>query len=170
MSLRIGQEIQELPRRNAVIAMENWTVVYTAIYPQDVYMAQSLLESDGIFTFIKDELTAQVHNFYSTAIGGVKLMVRESDVHRAVELLTAGGYIRHCETKTESASRTKDSLEVIRTVDRTRCPYCGSDHIYRAGGTNSTSVALTYFFSIPLPFRKRTWQCWECGRRWKFGY
>ncbi|MDR2912908.1 MAG: DUF2007 domain-containing protein [Alistipes sp.] len=73
--------------------MESWVVVYTAMFPQNVYMAQSLLEADGIDTFVKDELTAQVHNFFSTAIGGVKLMVHESVAERAVELLVAGGYI-----------------------------------------------------------------------------
>ncbi len=73
--------------------MENWTVVYTAIYPQKVYMAQSLLEADGIVTFLRDELAVQAHNFYSTALGGVKLLVHESDAGRAVELLIEGGYI-----------------------------------------------------------------------------
>ncbi len=57
-------------------------------------MAQSLLEADGIVTFLKDELMVQVYSFYSTALGGVKLMVHESDAQRAHELLTEGGYIR----------------------------------------------------------------------------
>ncbi len=74
--------------------MEDWMVVYTATYPSEVYMAQSLLEADGIATFLKDELTVQVYSFYSTALGGIKLMVLESDVKRAHELLTEGGYIR----------------------------------------------------------------------------
>jgi hypothetical protein len=72
--------------------MENWTVVYTAIYPQEVYMAQSLLDTEGIETFIKDELASQVIGF-TTAAGGVKLMVHAADAPRAVELLTAGGYL-----------------------------------------------------------------------------
>jgi type III secretory pathway lipoprotein EscJ len=68
-------------------------VVYSVTLPQNIYLPQSLLEANGIVTLIKDELTAQVHNFYSTAIGGVKLMVHEDDAARAVELLTEGGYI-----------------------------------------------------------------------------
>ncbi len=70
--------------------MENH-VVYTAIYPSQVHMAQSLLESAGIKSIIKDELTSQVIAF-STAIGGVKLMVDKADVPRATELLIEGGY------------------------------------------------------------------------------
>jgi hypothetical protein len=73
--------------------MENWTVVYTAIYPQEVYMAQSLLETEGIETFIRDELASQVIG-YGIAVGGVKLMVHESDAGRALELLAGGGYIK----------------------------------------------------------------------------
>ncbi len=72
--------------------MENWTVVYTAIYPQKVYMAKSLLETEGIETFVKDELSSQVIG-YTVAVGGVKLMVHDGDMPRAVELLTEGGYI-----------------------------------------------------------------------------
>lgn len=71
--------------------MENWTVVYTAVYPWEVHMAQSLLEAGGIETFIKDELTSQVIAF-TIATGGVKLMVHEDDARQAVELLTEGGY------------------------------------------------------------------------------
>jgi hypothetical protein len=73
--------------------MEDFPVVFTAIYPSEVYMAQSLLEADGLVTFLRDELTVQTHNFYSTAVGGVKLMVHGNDAARAIELLTAGGYI-----------------------------------------------------------------------------
>ena len=38
------------------------------------------------FDFIKDELTIQVQPFYSNAIGGAKLQVRESDVDLANEI------------------------------------------------------------------------------------
>ncbi len=71
--------------------MNGWTIVYTSTLPQQIYLPQSLLESEGIETLLKDELTAQVT--YSNAVGGAKLMVRENDAARAVELLKAGGYI-----------------------------------------------------------------------------
>ncbi len=73
--------------------MNSWVIVYTAMLPQNVYLPQSLLESEGITTFIKDELTAQVQNFYSTAIGGVKLMVPAEEAERARTILIDGGYI-----------------------------------------------------------------------------
>ena len=56
-------------------------------------MIKSYLESAGIETLIPDEFTAQVNNFYTTAIGGVRLMVRTEDLESGVALLKEGGYI-----------------------------------------------------------------------------
>lgn len=41
---------------------------------------------------MKDELIAQVNPFYSNAVGGVKLQVKESDLELALEILNEGGY------------------------------------------------------------------------------
>ena len=57
----------------------------------ELAVAKSLLESNDIYCFLKDELTYQVHPF---AIGGVKLQVREEDAPRAIELLIEGGFVR----------------------------------------------------------------------------
>ena len=54
---------------------------------------KSYLESAGIETLIPDEFTAQVNNFYTTAIGGVRLMVRTEDLESGVALLKEGRYI-----------------------------------------------------------------------------
>lgn len=56
-------------------------------------MIKSYLESAGSETLIPDEFTAQVINFYTTAIGGVRLMVRTEDLESGVALLKEGGYI-----------------------------------------------------------------------------
>ena len=50
-------------------------------------------ESEGIETMIRDEMTAQVNNFYSNAIGGVKLDVKEAEMDKARSVLQTGGYI-----------------------------------------------------------------------------
>ena len=60
--------------------------------------AASLFAKTGIFditlSFIKDELTIQTYNFYSNAIGGVKLQVTENDYERAYKILKELGYIK----------------------------------------------------------------------------
>ena len=62
-------------------------------FSHEVAIVRGRLESEGIYCFVQDELTAQVNPFYSIAIGGVKLQVREEDVEKAVILLKESGYI-----------------------------------------------------------------------------
>ena len=74
--------------------MNNWITILTFTYPHEAHLAKAKLESEGIETIIKDELTAQVNNFYSNAIGGVKLLVQENDSERAFQILKESGYIK----------------------------------------------------------------------------
>lgn len=77
--------------------MKNWTIMTSFTYPHEAYVIKSRLESDGIEVFLKDEYTVQVNNLYSNAIGGVKLLVKNSDFDRAYEILKQGGYIKDSE-------------------------------------------------------------------------
>lgn len=52
--------------------------------------------------YLKDELTAQVNNFYSNAIGGVKLQVREEDVHKSRQILQELGYLDESQDQSNS--------------------------------------------------------------------
>ncbi len=73
--------------------MNNWEIVFTCTYPHEAHIIMGKLESEGISVQIKDELTAQVNNFYSNAIGGVKVLVAENDYNRAIEILIETGNI-----------------------------------------------------------------------------
>jgi hypothetical protein len=73
--------------------MNNWNTIISFTYPHEAHLAKGKLESEGIEVFIKDELTAQVNNFYSNAIGGVKLLVKDSDYNNAYRILVESGYI-----------------------------------------------------------------------------
>jgi hypothetical protein len=73
--------------------MQNWTTVISFTYPHEAHLAKGKLESEGINVILKDELTTQVNNFYSNAIGGVKLQIKESDIKRAKQILTEGGFL-----------------------------------------------------------------------------
>ena len=81
--------------------MNNWKIILSFTYPHEVHIVKGRLESEGIPVQIKDELTAQVNNFYSNAIGGVKLLVQEKDYERALEILIETGQINR-PTKTEN--------------------------------------------------------------------
>ncbi|MCB0807259.1 MAG: DUF2007 domain-containing protein [Bacteroidales bacterium] len=67
--------------------MENWIQLISFTFPHEAHLAKAKLESEGIETILRDELTTQVHNFYSNAIGGVKLLVKESDFNQAYTIL-----------------------------------------------------------------------------------
>ncbi len=73
---------------------EQYITVLTFTYPHDAYIIKGRLESEGIECFLKDELTVQVDNFYTNALGGVKLQVRESQHAQAMEILIEEGYLK----------------------------------------------------------------------------
>ena len=73
---------------------EKFITVLTVIYPSEMAIARSRLESEGITCFIKDELMTQIAPIYSNAIGGAQLQVKESDLKKAVEILKESGYLK----------------------------------------------------------------------------
>src|SRR3989304_9322728 len=73
--------------------MKDWITILAFTYPHEAHLAKGKLESEGIDVQIKDEMTVQVHNFYSNAIGGVKLLVHKTDFKRANQILIDSGYV-----------------------------------------------------------------------------
>ncbi|MCD4730588.1 MAG: DUF2007 domain-containing protein [Bacteroidales bacterium] len=97
--------------------MDNWITIISFTYPHEAHMAKAKLESEGIETIIQDELTAQVNNFYSNAIGGVKLLVKESDARRANEILKESKVIIHDkDNETESEEETNKKLLTAKFI------------------------------------------------------
>ena len=90
--------------------MDNWIELISFTLPQDAYLVKGRLESEGIETFLKDELTTQVYNFYSNAIGGVKLLVREPDYQRAYDILVESKYIVSEEKKPNKTLQKLDKF------------------------------------------------------------
>ena len=90
--------------------MVNYVTVLTFTYSHEVAIVRGRLESEGIDCFVQDELTVQVHPFYSNAIGGVKLQVREQDLKQAVEILRETGYI------TDEDLRPSKELENLNKI------------------------------------------------------
>jgi len=72
--------------------MDEFVTLKTFTYSHELTVIRGKLESEGIESVAQDELTAQVDPFYSNAIGGIKLKVRESDLVRAIQILEEAGY------------------------------------------------------------------------------
>jgi len=104
--------------------MDTFVTVLTVQYPQELWIIKGRLESDGIQCFVKDELTVQSNNFYSNAVGGVKLQVLQEDAERATELLKELGYVKEEPVGPDLLSRIN-----VRTA---ALPLLGSlDVVYR---------------------------------------
>lgn len=73
--------------------MDAFATVISFNYSHEVGVVKSLLESEGIECFVKDEFTVQVNPFYSNAVGGIKLQVKSSQYEEAVSVLKINGYL-----------------------------------------------------------------------------
>jgi len=63
------------------------------MFPTEMSVVKSKLESEGIECKVLDEHTVQVHNFLSQAIGGVRLQVASSDFEKARAILIENGLV-----------------------------------------------------------------------------
>lgn len=144
--------------------MDNFKTIITFTFPQDAYLAKAFLESEGIEIFLKDELTVQVHPFYSNAIGGVKLQVKESDFENGLVVLEKGGYL-NCENNKET------EVEIVPFDNTTNigiCPFCESDNIGKKKGLNKLTVIASFIFGVVFPIYKKSYKCYDCNKEWKF--
>lgn len=67
----------------------DWRVVRTCAWLHEALFLQSVLDAAGIEAMIPDEHTVSVQPLYAQALGGIRILVREEDLARAVELLAS---------------------------------------------------------------------------------
>lgn len=101
--------------------MNEWVYLISFIYPHEANLVKLNLESEGIEVWMKDELTVQVNNYLSNAVGGVKLYVKENDYEKARVFLIEAGNItpenQHSNkwlTKIEALSHNIPLLKTLR--------------------------------------------------------
>jgi hypothetical protein len=93
--------------------MDPFITIATFVYPHEAHTARLKLESEGFEVFLQDELMVQVHNFYSHAIGGVKLQVRKSEAEKAYGVLKEGEFIEDHKEESEKADKLKKINEFL---------------------------------------------------------
>lgn len=98
--------------------MNNFVTLLTFTLPHEAYPVKALLESQGIEVFIRDEITAQVNNFISNAIGGVKLDVREEDYKQAMEVVRKAGYITEPDDKPASLMKLESWMTKVPFIGK----------------------------------------------------
>ena len=143
---------------------EKLQILITFVYPHEVYMAKSYLYAEGIDSEIRDKFTAQVHDFYSNAIGGVKLLVKEEDYSRGIEVLKKGGYINESGMKEKKVER----VFVEKGFNKNACPYCSSENISIKKVPTIWTVLVLFIIHAAFPILKKSYTCYDCGKEWKF--
>lgn len=104
------------------------------------------LEDEGIKAYLQDEYTVTIDPILSNAIGGIKLMIYDEQVERAMKLIN--GF-------------EQDYKEAVV------CPKCKSTnvlHITQPNNVTNWFTALTtwLFGNYALPFKK-VYKCSDCG-------
>jgi len=151
--------------------MEIWPILMTFTYAHEAYLVKGYLDSNGIETIINDELTAQIANIYSNAIGGVKLRVSASDYDQGIQLLKDGGYL------SEENCKSENKIEIVvlnKATNKKICPFCGSDNIVinsKPGILTTIVLAiinLAVMIGAIFPRFKTSFKCYDCGKEWKY--
>jgi len=131
----------------------NTNQVIIGTYPEATaaHLARVRLDAEGIESWLVDENTASVYTFYTQAIGGVKLAVREDDAAVAV------GVIQGLDATEQE--RHHQNLH--------QCPMCGSKDV----GENAMRFVwlllltlLTFGLYLQMFYRRR--KCGDCGSVW----
>ena len=136
--------------------MKSLITVKTFTYPHEAYVIRGRLESEGIETFMQDEMTVQVHNFYSNAVGGVKLQVREKDAAQAREILGL-----QQENEQDVLIVRKDTI-----ANETTCPFCSSENIAKGKKANWLTLIPYVVIGFIFPVYKKTFTCFDCSKQW----
>ncbi len=140
--------------------MEKLITVRTFTYGHEAAVAKSMLRAEGIFCFLKDELTIQANPFYSNALGGVKLQVKERDAATAASLL-------------QHAAIPEQPVISIRNATGTisECPACESAELSLVKKPSKVIFGLSLLLlGFPLPVFRQVYHCYNCGRDISVGW
>jgi hypothetical protein len=114
---------------------------------------KSVLDSAGIEGFLADDIIIRLDWLISNAVGGVKLWVRGSEATEARDLLAAG------------VPETFD-VEGVGEYRQPKCPDCGSLDVSLEELNRKIAHLGLLLIGIPIPARKRGWNCHACGHAW----
>lgn len=94
--------------------MSEWITLITFTYSHQAISAKAILDSYGIFCFLKDEFTIQQQPLWSQAIGGVKLQVKPSDAEKAASILEENGYhVTKLQTTAVAATNKRNKNQTV---------------------------------------------------------
>jgi len=120
----------------------------------EALVARAVIESAGIFCFLKDENLVRLDWQVSNFIGGIRLQVAATDVEAAEAILSQpipSGF----------------SIPDQPGFEQPRCPRCTSTDIAWERQGRKAALASLYLFALPLPRGSESWHCNSCDLRWQ---
>jgi Putative prokaryotic signal transducing protein len=141
-------EDEEEPEPRNLVTLRRYRDLSEAI------VARTLLESAGIYVFLRDENLVRLDWQMSNLIGGIRLQVEAKDEAGAAELL-------------------QQSIPAVIPFDpdddflQPQCPKCGSTDITFQGSARGAALASLYVLAVPLPLGRETWLCNSCDALWE---
>jgi hypothetical protein len=119
----------------------------------EALVARAVIESAGIFCFLKDENLVRLDWQVSNFIGGIRLQVAAVDVEAANDILSQ---------PVPNEIFIPDQPGFLQP----RCPRCTSTDIAWERQGRKAALASLYLFSLPLPRGSESWHCNSCDLRW----
>ena len=143
----IVEEEEDAPRAN-LVTIRRYRDLSEAI------VARSMLESAGMYVFLRDENLVRLDWQVSNFIGGIRLQVEAGDEAAAVDLLSQAvpAYI---------------PFDGDDEFVQPHCPRCASTDITFEGASRGAALASLHMLAIPLPLGRETWLCHACEARWE---
>lgn len=124
--------------------------------PIEAHLLKTKLESEGIPCFLQDEHIVSLNPLYNYAVGGIKLVIRNSDIEAASSI------IQEIES---TPVLNEDNSKVM-------CPQCGSTDLYTnfksmKGTKGFLSAALSFVMGIFPIYYKNVYKCKTCENEFK---
>lgn len=119
----------------------------------EAIVGRAVVESAGIFCFLKDENLVRLDWQMSNLLGGIRLQVGAADVEAAEAVLS---------------QPVPDSIDIPDQPDfeQPRCPRCNSTDIAWERQSRKAALVSLYLFSLPAPRGSESWRCSNCGLHW----
>lgn len=145
--------VEPSPSEDAAPEFRNLTTIRRYRDLSEALVARAVVESAGIFCFLKDENLVRLDWQVSNFIGGIRLQVAATDVEAAEAILS---------------QPVPDVIDIPDQpgFQQPRCPRCTSTDIIWERQGRKAALASLYLFSLPLPRGSESWTCNSCGLRW----
>lgn len=112
-----------------------------------------ILEAADIDCFLYDENMVRLDWLWSNLLGGLKLVVRQSDVEDAERALN-------------SKLTGKFEVDGVGEYEPERCPKCGSDDV-SCNELMKRIAGAGLLVGVPIAIHQKGWNCHSCGHIWE---